>query len=304
MKFKKIVIADRCHLSAAVLEVLGGYSEEKMRFYGEDPVSEEELIARIGGAEALLVSWRTAVTAEVIRRSHSLKYIGMCCSLYDESSANVDIKAARAQGITVKGVRDYGDEGTNEFLFSQLIALFKGYGKYQWREQTHELKGKAIGIVGMGTLGEKVARTAIHFGMEVFYYSRTRKPVVEALGVRFMPLNELSARCDVITTHLPKHTLLLDAPFFENKKKNSVLINTSLGPTFDKKAMLNWLMKDSGSYAIFDMEGAGHFREEFAEKDRIILYPRSSGSTAEALERLSVKVLENLREYCSGRRDK
>ena len=56
----------------------------------------------------------------------------MCCSLYDVSSANVDIKAAQAQNITVRGIRDYGDEGVVEFIIAQLIYLYKGLGEYQW----------------------------------------------------------------------------------------------------------------------------------------------------------------------------
>ena len=68
--------------------------------------------------------------------------------LYDEKSANVDIETARNLGIEVKGVRDYGDEGTVEFIFAELITLFKGLGKNKWRNEATELKNKRIGIIG------------------------------------------------------------------------------------------------------------------------------------------------------------
>ena len=74
----------------------------------------------------------------------------------------MDIEAARNLGIEVKGVRDYGDEGTVEFIFAELISLFKGLGEHKWRNEATELKNKSIGIVGLGTLGRMVAKTAIH----------------------------------------------------------------------------------------------------------------------------------------------
>jgi len=94
----------------------------------------------------------------------------MCCSLYDQKSANVDIEAARKLGIDVKGVRDYGDEGTVEFIFAQLIYLFKGLGKNQWGSEVTELKNKSVGIIGFGTLGQMVGKIAVHFGMQGFLF--------------------------------------------------------------------------------------------------------------------------------------
>ena len=117
--------------------------------------------------------------------------------LYDEKSANVDIETARNLGIEVKGVRDYGDEGTVEFIFAELITLFKGLGKNKWRNEATELKNRRIGIIGFGTLGQLVARTAIHFGMQVFYFSRTRKNELENKRIKYLPLEDLLATCDV-----------------------------------------------------------------------------------------------------------
>jgi lactate dehydrogenase-like 2-hydroxyacid dehydrogenase len=95
--------------------------------------------------------------------------------MYENISTNVDIETAKELGITVKGVRDYGDEGTVEFIISQLISLFKGIGKAQWRSESTELTGKSLGIIGLGTLGQMVAKTAQFFGMKVYYYNRSRK---------------------------------------------------------------------------------------------------------------------------------
>lgn len=300
MKFRKIVVVDSCGLTLPELEKIRAYSAEPMEVYEDTPATEEEISARIGTADCVLVSWRTALTGSILKKAGSLRYIGMCCSLYDRKAANVDISAAEESGVTVKGVRDYGDEGTLEFVFSQLISLFKGYSKYKWRPQTQELKGKSIGIVGMGTLGLMVARTALHFGMEVAYFSRTRKPQIEKENISYMPLEELAAHCDVITTHLPKHTVLLTEQIFAQKKQNSVFINTSLGLTFEKDALEKWLKRDPSSFAIFDMEGAGNYIKELQETENVIVYPFTSGFTVEAKERLSVKVLENIEVFFRG----
>jgi lactate dehydrogenase-like 2-hydroxyacid dehydrogenase len=221
----------------------------------------------------------------------------MCCSLYDEKSANVDIAAASALGIQVKGVKDYGDEGTIEFIFAQLIYLFKGLGKNQWKSDATELSYKSIGIIGLGTLGLMVAKTAIHFGMNVYYFNRSRKYDVEKQGVHYLPLAELMATCDVVTTHLPRNTILLTAEMFGLKKENSVLVNTSLGLTFEKDAFLKWISNDKTSFAILDADGCGDFADEFAQYENIITSDQFAGFTQEAKRRLSEKVLANLTNF-------
>ncbi|MEI7581625.1 NAD(P)-dependent oxidoreductase [Runella sp.] len=295
MLFNQITIIDKCRLTEEGIREISDLSKHPLVRYQENPSSEEEIMARIRESDCVLVSWQTTLSARVIDSAPQLKYIGMCCSLYNEASANVDIAKTHELGITVRGVRDYGDEGVVEFIFAQLINLFKGYGTYQWRDEPVELGHKSIGIIGLGTLGRMVANTALHFGMEVYYYGRTQKPEAEQKGIQYLPLNELMAVCDVITTHLPKHTILLGKEEFKHKKANSVLINTSLGLTFDEKAFLNWLNKDEKSFAIFDSDGAASSYQTFSKLSNVILYPRSAGYTEESKRRLTKKVIANLK---------
>jgi lactate dehydrogenase-like 2-hydroxyacid dehydrogenase len=297
MIFKKITLIDDCGLTNPILEKLAGYSKEPVTIFNGSPKTDDEILERISGSDCVLVSWQSKINADILQVSTSLKYVGMCCSLYDEKSANVDIEAARKLGIEVKGVRDYGDEGTVEFIFAQLIYLFKGLGKHKWRDEPTELKNKSIGIIGLGTLGYMVAKSAIHFGMQVFYFSRTRKYEFENKNIKFLPLENLLATCDVITTHLPKNTKLLTESEFKIKKANSILVNTSLGPTFEKDALINWLAKDKTSFAIFDAGGTGEFEDELRQLDNVIVSNQYAGFTVEAKQRLSEKVLENLKVY-------
>lgn len=299
MTFQKITLIDSCGLTSPVVEQIKLLSKEPITVYTEDPADEAEILRRIGDSDAILVSWRTKVSAEVIQAAPNLRYIGMCCSLYDEKAANVDIIQARKQGIVVKGVRDYGDDGTLEFIFAELVYLFKGLGRHRWQTENRELRGKTLGIIGMGTLGTMVARTARHFGMDVFYFNRSRKSELEAEGFGFLSLNELMARCDVISLHLPKNSIVPGEAEFRNKKPNSILVNTSIGLTFDKNAFVNWIANDSTSFAIFDSPGVGEHSEEFSNFPNIIISDRSSGFTLEAQSRLSEKVLENIKSLLS-----
>lgn len=303
MNFQKIILIDPCGLTVPVLEEMMQLSKQPIVSYDSLPLNNAEIHSRIADSDCVLVSWRTKLDAEIIKTAPNLKYIGMCCSLYDEKAANVDIAQARSQGIVVKGVRDYGDDGTLEFIFAELIYLLKGLGQHRWQTENRELRGKIMGIIGMGTLGTMVARTARHFGMNVCYFNRSRKRELEAEGFEFLPLNELMARCDVISTHLPKNSFVLGEAEFRIKKPNSILVNTSIGLTFDKDAFVRWIENDSTSFAIFDGPGVGEFSEEFSKYPNVIVKPGSSGFTLEAQSRLSEKVLENMQEFLTNRRN-
>ena len=297
MTFNKITIIDNCGLTNPILEKLKSFSTKPIVIFNDFPETDEEIIKRISDSDCVLVSWQTKINAEILKVSTSLKFIGMCCSLYDEKSANVDIEQARKLGIEVKGVKDYGDEGTVEFIFAQLIYLLKGLGKNKWRNESTELKNKSIGIIGLGTLGQMVAQTAIHFGMQVFYFSRTRKYELENENLNYLPLDDLLKTCDIITTHLPKNTILLSEREFKLKKTNSILVNTSLGLTFGKDAFLNWLKNDKTSFAILDADGTGDLASEFGLLQNVSVSNQFAGFTIEAKERLSEKVLDNLTKF-------
>jgi lactate dehydrogenase-like 2-hydroxyacid dehydrogenase len=296
-KFRKIVAVDHCGLTPEIVEKINELSVEPVNIYLDIPASDEEIIERISDADCVLVSWQTRINENVLRSLKSVKYIGMCCSLYDEKSANVDIAEARSRGIVVKGVRDYGDEGSVEFIFAQLIFLFKGMGVHKWRNESAELTNAKMGIIGFGTLGQLVARTALHFGMEVCYFSRTRKIDLETDKLKYLPLEEMMKTCDVVSTHLPRNTKILSAKEFRIKKKNSILINTSLGLTFDKDAFVDWIANDKTSYAIFDGCGYDDSVREFKKIENIIIFNQSSGFTFEARQRLSEKVVNNMLDF-------
>ncbi len=223
----------------------------------------------------------------------------MCCTLIDEKSANVDIAATRERRIEVLGVRDYGDEGVIEFIISELVRLLKVTGQHQWKPVDLELTGQKLGIIGMGTLGTMLARAAQLFGMEVYYFSRTRKPDVEERGATYLELDQLLQEVDIISTYLPRNTVIL-----MNKLKlfgtGKILINTSLGPTFDVQEFCQWI-QEPGNYAIFDGDALEGHRDELVKYPRVIYTDKVVGWTQQAKERLSQKVLENIHSSLKGK---
>ncbi|WP_208394697.1 Rossmann-fold NAD(P)-binding domain-containing protein [Mucilaginibacter gilvus] len=134
MPFNKIVIVDDTGLGSRAIRELEQFAVGGVIKYDDIPKTESEIIKRVDDSECALVSWNTRISEDVLKKCPGLKYVGMCCSLYDEASANVDIKFARENNIVVKGVRDYGDEGLVEYILAELIRLVKGIGPHQWKE--------------------------------------------------------------------------------------------------------------------------------------------------------------------------
>ena len=198
MKFNKVVCVDHTKLKDWAIEELQEYSSAEVTVYKDSPDSEKELIDRIGEAEAIIVSWKTQIPKSVIKKCGQLKYIGMACSLYDDESANVAVDFAREKGISVKGIFDYGDPGVVEFIISELIRLLHGFGKNQWRKMPVEITDKKIGIIGLGTTGQLLAKTLLALNADIYYFSRTRKKDWEAKGLTYLPLEELQKIAEII----------------------------------------------------------------------------------------------------------
>ncbi len=296
MKFNKIVCVDRTKLRTWAVEELQEYSEREIVEHNDYPESDAEVIKRIGDAEAVLVSWKTQINKEIIQNCPNLKYIGMACSLYDSASANVAVDFARQKGITVKGIKDYGDPGVIEFIISELIRLLHGFGQKQWKEMPLELTNRKIGIIGLGTTGQMLAKCLLPFGADLYYFSRRRKIQWEEKGVEFLPIHKLLETVDVISFHLPRNTRIIKEDEFEHLGNGKILINTSLGLPFDKVGFKKWV-RQKGNFAIFDRDGKAELPEELLSLKNIIASEKSAGWSAETHERLSRKVVDNLKKF-------
>ena len=236
--FEKLVAIEPVSLIPSAEEELHAYAKEVV-LYPDIPADEDEIVRRIGDADAVLLSYTSRMGKSVIERCPNIRYIGMCCSLYSEESANVDIAYARTRGIQVLGIRDYGDRGVVEYVLHELTGLLHGFGMPMLRDEPVEITGLKVGIVGLGVSGRMIADALQFMGADISYYSRSRKPDAEAAGMAYKPLAQLLAESEVVFTCLNKNVLLLGREEFAQLGAGKVLFNTSIGPGFDSATQLN-----------------------------------------------------------------
>ena len=136
--FHKLVAIEPVSLVPSAEKELYSFAEEVILF-PDVPTEDEEVAARIGDADAVLLSYTSRITREALEKCPNVKYIGMCCSFYSPESANVDIRYANERGITVTGIRDYGDEGVVEYVISELVRCLHGFGQEPWDGMAREI---------------------------------------------------------------------------------------------------------------------------------------------------------------------
>ena len=294
MKFKKLVAIEPVSLIPEAEKKLSDYAEEIVLF-DDIPANDGEILRRIGDADAVLLSYTSRFTRSVIERCANVRYIGMCCSLYSEESANVDIACAREHGIRVLGIRDYGDRGVVEYVLHELTGLLHGFGgKKMLFDEPCEILGLKVGIVGLGVSGRMIADALSFLGAEISYFARSEKPDAKAAGMTFKPLNALLRDSQVVFCCLNKNVLLLQKEQFEALGSGKVLFNTSIGPGFDSAALEAWLDEEKNVFLCDTKAAAGAVSEGFFDRANVYCPGVSSGRTKQAFVLLSEKVLANL----------
>ena len=299
--FNKLVAIEPVSLIENAEKQLHSFAKEVV-LHGDIPTNNNEICKRIGNADAVLLSYTTTLTKEVLEQCHNLKYIGMCCSLYSPESANVDISYANQRGITVTGIRDYGDEGVVEYVISQLVRCLHGFGTNTdgtkaepWNGIPEEITGLNCGIVGLGKLGGMIADALSFFGANINYFARSEKEEANKKGYRFLPLPELMEQSDVVICSLNKNTVLLHQNEFERFGNKKILFNVGLSPAWSAKPFEEWLNNGSNLFYCDSTGALGN--------DSLLNHPNvrcknvSAGRTRQAFDRLSEKVIQNLSEY-------
>jgi len=295
-KFKKLVAIEPVSLIPAAEEELKQYAEEIVLF-DNIPADNDEIVKRIGDADAVLVSYTSQIRRPVLEKCPNIKYIGMCCSLYSEESANVDIAYAREHGIQVLGIRDYGDRGVVEYVLYQLVRILHGFDYPMWEKEALELTNLKVGIVGLGVSGGMIADALLMMGSKVSYFSRTRKPEKEAVGITYMELNDLLRENQVVITCLNKNVILLKEEQYQCLGSKKILMNTSIGTASDTEALKGWLQNPENLYCCDTEAAIGDPSGELIKQDNVICMRVSVGRTKQAFELLSKKVLDNIRTH-------
>ena len=237
MEWKSVCGED---LSFAEFEKLGEVS-----YYGKP--SPEEIPALIGDSEVLLCS-KVVVTASLLDACPNLKYIGVMATGYN----NIDLDACRERGVTVTNIPDYSSDAVAQHTMTFILAFATSLMDYtastrrgDWTRSElfcyypyplTELGGKTLGLVGMGSIGEKVARLAEAFGMKVIYHTRNKKESER----EYVSLDELLSRSDFVSLHLPlsaeTEKMICDETLAK-MKKSAFLINTARGGLVDEAAL-------------------------------------------------------------------
>ena len=298
--FKKMVGIEPLSLVPSAEKQLYTFADEVV-LHDSLPIGVQEIASRIGNADAVLLSYTTDLTKDALALCPNIKYIGMCCSLYSPESANVDINYAHSRGITVKGVRDYGDEGVVEYVVSELVRCLHGFGNkpdgsasQPWDGVAREITGLNVGIVGLGTLGGMIADALKMFGANISYFARSEKAHATEKGYQFLPLTKLLSQSDVVICCLNKNVVLLHEEEFKQLGNNKILFNTGLSPAWDEKPFANWLNGQNRCYC--DSVGAlGN--EQYLQHENVQCVNRSTGRTRQAFNRLSEKVIQNITDY-------
>ncbi len=299
-KFKKLV-----QLGPVGMEP---WAQEELKQYAEVivtndtvPVTDDEVVAMIGDADAVLLRPKPVLTKEILARVPNVKYIGMCCSLYSKESANVDIDFAQDHGMTVTGIRDYGDEGVVEYVIYQLVRILHGYDFPRWKERPLEITGLKVGFVGLGTSGGMTAEALQFLGADIGYFARGPKPEREEQGMRYMELRDLLSWADVVVTCLNKNTILLHEEEFEALGNGKIMFNTSIGPASDSEALKAWISNPDNIFCCDTEDALGDLYEDVKDLPNVVCVRHSAGMTDQSFDRLSQKVLDNIQGYFAGK---
>src|SRR5690554_3797208 len=291
--FKKMVGIEPLDLVPSAEKELKTFAEEVV-LYRDIPSDRNEIVSRIGDADAVLLSYTSTLGKEVLEKCPHVEYIGMCCSLSSPESANVDISYANERGITVTGIRDYGDEGVVEYVISELVRCLHGFDQKPWNGVPREITGLKAGIVGLGKSGGMIADALHFFGADVSYFARSEKEGAKLKGYRYLPLDRLLAECEVICCCLNRNTVLIHKEQFEAMGERKILFNTGLSPAWDEEPFLKWLEGDNICYC--DTVGALG-GDHLLNHSKIRCMQVSTGRTRQAFDRLSEKVLNNLSKF-------
>ncbi len=292
-----------------------------LRYHRPDgPISREALLRGVRSAEGLVCLLTDSIDAEVIAAAPHLKIIAS----YAVGFNNIDWVAASARGIAVTNTPGVLTETTADLAWALMLAVarrlpeseryLRNGAKRRWTGWAptqyvgSDVYGKTLGIVGMGRIGQAVARRASGFAMRVVYFSRHRlAPEDEArMGIRLLPLPRLLRTSDYVTLHLPltpKSHHLIDAQALLLMKPTAFLINTSRGPIVDEQALIAALAGKQLAGAGLDVyEREPVIPTQLAKMEQVVLLPHIGSASVSTRIRMGQMVMANLTAVFSGKK--
>lgn len=298
----------------------GDLSWDELKALGEcviyDRTAPEEVLERAADAEVVLTN-KVVITAEMMAALPQLKYIGVMATGYNI----VDIDAARERGIIVTNIPSYSTDSVAQMVFAHILNIAQQVQHHSeavhqgrwtsskdfcfWDTPLIELRGKKIGIVGLGHTGYTTARIAIGFGMEVYAYT-SKSSFQLPPEIKKMELDQLFSECDIISLHClltDKTRELVNAARLKLMKPTAILINTGRGQLVNEQDLADAL-NNGQIYAA----GLDVLSQEPPKADNPLLTARNcyitphiAWASAAARERLMGFLLDNLKGYMEGK---
>jgi D-3-phosphoglycerate dehydrogenase len=277
----------------------------------EKALPQSELVKRIPPYDALLIRSGCQITQEVFDAAERLRIVGRPGVGVD----NVDLDAATRKGVVVMNSPGGNLVSTAELAFALLIAVARNIPQAdaslkgeKWDRKSFagvELKGKRIGVLGLGRIGREVAARCRAFGMEVVGYDPFLAPgVAEGVGVRLLPLDELLGTSHFLTIHttLTKDTRgLLSKDAFSKMKPGIRIVNAARGELVDEEALLQALESGRVAGAGLDVHAQEPPRDwRLARHPRVVATPHIGAATAEAQERVGTDIAAQVRDFLQG----
>lgn len=279
---------------------------------GPDALTPDELAARLSGKRGVVCLLTDRIDRRIIDAGRDLQVIANIAVGYD----NIDVPYAAERGIVVTNTPDVLTEAVAEFTWGLILAVTRRIsegdrlvraGRWEgWALDFMlgmELRGKQLGVIGAGRIGQAVAARAPAFGMRVVFASRAAKPG-EPLPAGRMSFDELLVTSDVVSIHVPlldstRH--LIDRRALARMRRSAYLVNTSRGPVVDEAA-LAWALHErliaGAALDVYEREPAVH--ADLVGFDNVVLAPHLGSATRETRTAMAQLAADNVLAVLSG----
>ena len=272
-------------------------------YAGEGAIPREELVARVAGKDALVCMLTERIDKPVVDATSRMKIVANVAVWYD----NIDVAYARARGIVVTNTPDVLTESVADFTWALILAVTRRISEGErfmrrgaWKGWAFdfmlgsELRGKQLGVVGLGRIGRAVATRAPAFGMQVAYTG----PHATLSGAEKMSLDRLLNTSDVVSLHVPltdETHHLIDRRALARMKRSAYLVNTARGPVVDEAA-LAWALGEhliaGAALDVYENEPAVHL--DLFRLKNVLLVPHLGSGTTETRTATANLAVENV----------
>lgn len=278
---------------------------------------EYKVIERIKEADIVLTN-KTPITRGAMEQAKNLKYIGVLATGYNI----VDVDAAKDLNVTVTNIPTYGTAAVAQMTIALLLEVCHHIGHHGdevkrgawttnpdwsfWNYPLIELAGKTIGIIGYGRIGEAVGRIAQALGMKVIAFDRSPEPELEGESLRFVELEELLEKSDVISLHCPLFDStrgIINKESIKKMKDGVIIINTSRGPLIVEADLADALNSGKVAAAAVDVVSSEPIKETnpLLTARNCIITPHIAWAPIEARRRLMDIAVANLEGFIGGK---